>query len=64
MVTVPNSTQPPETIVVEDDADEVRCDGGSGALGHPMVWYSFFKEDSVECGYCDRRFVKRRAAHG
>lgn len=54
--------QPPEVIIVEDDVKTVSCDGG-GALGHPMVYYSFdADQDFVECGYCDRRFVKRRAA--
>jgi uncharacterized Zn-finger protein len=56
-------TQPafpePETITVAADADEVSCDGGGGALGHPVVWYSFDASDTVECGYCDRRFVKK-----
>ena len=49
-----------EIIIVENDADEVRCDGGGGALGHPHVWYSFDGSDRVECGYCDREFVKQR----
>jgi uncharacterized Zn-finger protein len=51
----------PEIIVVSDDCDEVRCDGGGGALGHPMVWYSFDHKDYAECGYCDRLFVKKRS---
>jgi uncharacterized Zn-finger protein len=51
----------PETIQVDDDADQVSCDGGGGALGHPKVWYSFDGADSVECGYCDRLFTKERA---
>ncbi len=49
----------PETVIVENDADEVRCDGGGGALGHPTVWYSFDGTDKVECSYCDRLFVKK-----
>lgn len=50
-----------EKIIVENDADQVRCDGGGGALGHPAVWYRFDKSDKVECAYCDRVFVKKRA---
>lgn len=50
-----------EKIIVENDADQVSCDGGGGALGHPVVWYSFDGQDHVECGYCDRLFVKKRA---
>lgn len=49
----------PEVIIVEDDADEVSCDGGDSALGHPQVWYSFDNAAKVICGYCDREFVKR-----
>ena len=51
--------QSPEIIAVATDADEVSCDGGGGALGHPVVWYAFEGRDSVECGYCDRVFVKK-----
>lgn len=51
----------PEIITVDADADEVVCDGGGGALGHPKVWYTFDKQNSVDCGYCDRRFVKEKA---
>jgi uncharacterized Zn-finger protein len=50
----------PEIITVDANADEVRCDGGGGALGHPVVWYTFDKRDKAECGYCDRLFVKER----
>lgn len=53
--------QPPETISVDHDTDEVCCDGGDGALGHPQVWYSFDGRDMVRCHYCDRAFVKDHA---
>lgn len=49
----------PEVITVAADADEVKCDGGGGPLGHPVVWYSFDGSNEVECGYCDRKFVKK-----
>lgn len=55
------STQPPEVIVIDNDTDEIACDGGGGALGHPIVWYTFDRRDWVECAYCDRAFVKKRA---
>lgn len=51
----------PETIIVDNDADGISCDGGGGALGHPKVYYSFDGQDRVECGYCDRLFVKERS---
>ncbi len=45
----------PETIIV--DTRRVSCDGGGGALGHPIVFYEMGEEDFVECKYCGRRFV-------
>lgn len=55
-----SSTSAPEVIIVDDAADEVSCDGGGPALGHPVVWYSFAGGTAVTCGYCDREFVKRQ----
>ena len=46
---------PPEVIVVR--SKRVACDGGGGALGHPLVYMDMGKFDFVECGYCDRRFT-------
>ncbi len=53
--------QAPEIIEVPADADQVKCDGGNGALGHPVVWYTFDGQNQVECGYCDRLFLKKSA---
>lgn len=50
----------PEVIIVKTKS--VSCDGGGGALGHPVVWYEMGAEDVVECKYCDRRFVLRGSA--
>ena len=48
------TTPDPEVIYV--DSHRVACNGGGGALGHPVVWYSL--EDGVAvCGYCDRKFI-------
>ena len=54
------SIESPETIVVNNT--RVACDGGGGALGHPKVYLEMGDENSVECGYCDRRFVLSPAA--
>ncbi len=51
----------PEIITVPNSADQVCCDGGGGPLGHPLVYYTFDSVDRVDCGYCDRAFVKERA---
>jgi uncharacterized Zn-finger protein len=53
----PNAIAPPEVIVV--DGHRVSCDGGGGPLGHPKVYMELGDEDFVDCGYCDRRFVRR-----
>jgi len=47
---------PPEVIVVA--GHRVACDGGGGALGHPRVYMEMGDKPYVECGYCDRRFVR------
>lgn len=47
----------PETIIVPHGTQSVSCDGGKGALGHPLVYYSFDGKNKVICGYCDREFV-------
>ena len=50
---------PPETIEVEQL--NVSCDGGGGALGHPKVFLTL-QDGSVECPYCDRKFVLKPGA--
>jgi uncharacterized Zn-finger protein len=47
----------PEQVVI--DGHRTSCDGGGGALGHPKVWLELGEADFVECGYCDRRFVRK-----
>jgi len=49
------SYENPETVLV--DSRKVSCNGGGGALGHPIVWYEMGDDDKVECKYCDRRFI-------
>jgi uncharacterized Zn-finger protein len=50
--------------IVETDHTRVACDGGGGALGHPRVYLEMGDETSVECPYCDKRFVLKAGAHG
>ena len=48
----------PETETVS--ASRIPCDGGEGALGHPRVWLQIPEaEGFAECGYCDKRFVRK-----
>lgn len=57
--TAKNPVANPEIIKVAEDVDQVACDGGHPVLGHPLTYYTFDGADVVECGYCDRRFVKK-----
>jgi len=51
----PAGSSAPEVIVTH--TRRVKCDGGGGALGHPVVFYDMGDEPFVECLYCDRRYV-------
>ena len=52
---------PAEIIPVPHHVEEVACDGGNEAMGHPRVYYRFDGLEKVVCGYCDREFVKTKA---
>ncbi len=58
----PDAVPAPE--VIEVTSKRVKCDGGGGALGHPVVYYDMGEETFVECLYCDRRFVLAAGAGG
>ncbi|WP_221792592.1 zinc-finger domain-containing protein [Aquisediminimonas sediminicola] len=50
----------PETVIVRHS--RIACDGasdipGGAALGHPRIWLQMDESGSVDCPYCDRRFV-------
>ena len=50
--------------VIEVDSETVSCNGGGGALGHPRVWLNTRGKGTVDCPYCDRRFVRISGAKG
>lgn len=50
-----------EIVQVDDTTETVDCDGGGGALGHPLVYLAFDNGDVVDCYYCSRRFARARA---
>lgn len=54
------TTKPREIKIVQDDTAEVGCDGGggSGALGHPLIYLRFEQRRHVDCYYCGQRFAK------
>lgn len=54
-----------ETVTV--DTPRVACDGGGGALGHPMIYLSFGDKRDITCPYCSRHFKLAegaKAGHG
>lgn len=55
-------TDAPETEEVTKT--RISCDGGGGALGHPLVYLTIGPEGWVECPYCDKRFVLADGAGG
>ena len=52
------SPEKPEIRFVEEF--RLYCDGGEGALGHPLVWMQIPPEQGwVECPYCDCKFIHK-----
>lgn len=45
-----------EKDVVMVGSKRVSCNGGGGALGHPLVYMDMGDEDYVICKYCDKVF--------
>lgn len=43
--------------VVVTTAWHVACDGGGGALGHPVEYMTLEKGGEVVCKYCGRRYL-------
>ncbi len=46
---------------IDVDSRVVACDGGGGALGHPLV-YLRIDDRQVICPYCSRLYVLRPGA--
>ncbi|MBT6122613.1 MAG: zinc-finger domain-containing protein [Candidatus Puniceispirillum sp.] len=44
--------------VIPTSQQRVSCNGGGGALGHPLVWLTLGTDDKVVCPYCSRTYVK------
>lgn len=43
---------------IETDSQVIKCDGGGGPLGHPLIYLNLGKEGKVVCPYCSKFFVK------
>jgi uncharacterized Zn-finger protein len=50
----PDYNQPEIAYVT---AHKISCNGGGGALGHPLTYYIIGEEGFVDCSYCDKRFI-------
>ena len=53
-------TDTDETFIVTTPT--VGCDGGGGALGHPLVYLAIERDGEVICPYCSRRYVLAEGA--
>ena len=62
MVAQPATPPAPPPEVIEVDTTPVGCDGGGGALGHPLIYIPIGTDGTGECGYCDRKFVLKAGA--
>lgn len=36
----------------------VKCNGGGGVLGHPVIYLNLGEEGKIVCPYCNKCFVK------
>ncbi len=54
--------EPFETITIDETV--TGCDGGGGALGHPLVYLNLAPAGKAECPYCSRLFVNRAMTAG
>jgi NADH dehydrogenase (ubiquinone) Fe-S protein 6 len=50
--------------VVEVDGDMAICDGGGGALGHPIEYISLARGGIEYCKYCSLRYQQKAGSHG
>ena len=44
---------------ISKNTDILMCDGGSGDLGHPAVYFKFGKKKEIVCNYCNKKFIKK-----
>ena len=54
-----------EMPVIEVDGDVAICDGGGGALGHPIeyIQLAHMEGQPNECKYCGLRYIKKGGGH-
>lgn len=35
----------------------VSCNGGGGALGHPLIWLTYGQDGNATCPYCSKNLT-------
>ena len=52
-----------DAVEVPQGTSRISCDGGGGALGHPVIWLTLTAQPSADklavCPYCSRQFVSK-----
>ncbi len=46
-----------DSETIECDSKTVGCDGGGGALGHPLVYLEMGENSEIVCPYCSCKFI-------
>ena len=47
-----------DEMTIYTQAARVSCNGGGGALGHPLIWLNIGADNKATCPYCSRLFIK------
>ena len=53
-----------KTEIIMTNTPKVRCSGGKGSLGHPLVCLNMGSNNQITCPYCSRVFVLETKASG
>jgi uncharacterized Zn-finger protein len=50
-------------VPIETTNSVLKCDGGGGPLGHPLIYLNLGKEKKIICPYCSRYFIQVAEEH-
>jgi uncharacterized Zn-finger protein len=51
-----------DSEVIQSESRTVGCDGGGGALGHPLVYLDMGEKSEITCPYCSQNFALKEGA--
>ncbi len=54
-----NTQELPPHKTVHVSEERVSCNGGGGALGHPLVYYDLDVNGEAHCFYCSAHFIRK-----